>query len=204
MVKLEKLVIATTNPGKAREIRKLLSGTGVEVLTLDGIGPLRMPPEEGATFRENAAAKARFVAARSGFAALADDSGLEVDFLGGAPGVYSARYAGDKATDRENYLKLLGEMEGAPIGSRGARFRCVVALALPDGTVVDFDGSFEGVIADGPSGEGGFGYDPVFFIPPLGRTAAELTAEEKNSMSHRGRALEKLKLWLLENNRSSS
>ena len=198
MESVDKLVIATTNPGKVREIRRLLAGTGIEVLTLDDIGPLEMPPEDKATFRENAEAKARFVAVRSGLAALADDSGLEVDFLGGAPGVYSARYAGDGATDKENYLKLLAEMKGAEPASRGARFRCVVALALPDGTAVDFDGSFEGVIAGEPAGEGGFGYDPVFFIPAEGKTAAELTAEEKNSMSHRGRALEKLKSWLSE------
>ena len=198
MESVDKLVIATTNPGKVREIRRLLAGTGIEVLTLDDIEPLRLPPEDKATFRENAEAKARFVAVRSGLAALADDSGLEVDFLGGAPGVYSARYAGDGATDKENYLKLLAEMEGVEPASRGARFRCVVALALPDGTAVDFDGSFEGVIAGEPAGEGGFGYDPVFFIPAEGKTAAELTAEEKNSMSHRGRALEKLKSWLSE------
>ena len=198
MESVDKLVIATTNPGKVREIRRLLAGTGIEVLTLDDIEPLRLPPEDKATFRENAEAKARFVAVRSGLAALADDSGLEVDFLGGAPGVYSARYAGEGATDKENYLKLLAEMKGVEPASRGARFRCVVALALPDGTAVDFDGSFEGVIAGEPAGEGGFGYDPVFFIPAEGKTAAELTAEVKNSMSHRGRALEKLKSWLSE------
>lgn len=196
MVKLEKLVIATANPGKAREIRTLLSGLGVTVLTLADIGPVEMPPEQGSTFRENAEAKARFVSARSGLAALADDSGLEVDYLGGAPGIYSARYAGDGATDEENYRKLLAGMEGAGPGSRSARFRCVVALALPDGTVVDFDGSLEGVITGAPRGEGGFGYDPVFFIPQEGKTAAELTPEEKNSISHRGKALEMFKRWL--------
>ena len=200
---LERLVLATTNPGKVREIKRLLSDTGIEILTLDDIEPLQMPPEEGATFRENAGAKARFVAARSGLAALADDSGLEVDWLGGAPGVYSARYAGEGATDKENYRKLLGEMEGVEPASRGARFRCAASLALPDGTVGDFDGSFEGVIADGPSGDGGFGYDPVFFIPGEGKTAAELTAEEKNSMSHRAKALEKLKSWLIENGKTA-
>ena len=200
---LERLILATTNPGKVREIKRLLSDTGIEILTLDDIEPLQMPPEEGATFRENAGAKARFVAARSGFAALADDSGLEVDWFGGAPGVYSARYAGEGATDKENYRKLLEEMEGVEPASRGARFRCVVSLALPDGTVVDFDGSFEGVIADGASGDGGFGYDPVFFIPGEGKTAAELTAEEKNSMSHRAKALEKLKSWLIENGKTA-
>src|SRR4030065_1010565 len=159
---VDKLVIATTNPAKVREIRRLLAGTGIEVLTLDDIEPLRLPPEDKATFRENAEAKARFVAVRSGLAALADDSGLEVDFLGGAPGVYSARYAGDGATDKENYLKLLAEMEGVEPASRGARFRCVVALALPDGTAVDFDGSFEGVIAGGAAGGGGVGRAPAF------------------------------------------
>jgi len=198
---VKRLVVATSNPGKVRELKELLAGARVEVLTLSDVEPVKMPPETGATFRENAEAKARFVAGQTHLAALADDSGLEVDFLGGAPGVYSARYAGEGATDEENYKKLLAGMKDAPAGSRVARFRCVVALALPDGRVFDFDGVFEGEIAMEPSGQGGFGYDPVFFIPSAGRTAAELTAKEKNSMSHRGRALEKFKRWLIDCNK---
>lgn len=196
---MDKLVLATRNPGKVREIRKLLEGTGIAVLTLDDVPPMEMPPEEGDTFEENAVAKARFVAARTGLAALADDSGLEVDFLNGGPGVRSARYAGPEATDRENYEKLLKELEGVESGKRSARFRSVVALVTPDGAEACFEGAFEGVIAFTPGGRGGFGYDPVFYVPERGKTAAELTEDEKNSISHRGKALKKLKDWLVSN-----
>ncbi|MDP2690315.1 MAG: RdgB/HAM1 family non-canonical purine NTP pyrophosphatase, partial [Deltaproteobacteria bacterium] len=174
-------------------------GAGVVVLSLDDIPPLEFPPEQGATFEENALAKARFVSMRSNLPALADDSGLEVDCLGGRPGVYSARYAGAGATDEENYLKLLKELEGVPEGKRGARFRSVVAFVSPGGAEATFDGVFEGVIAKAPRGSGGFGYDPVFFVPEAEKTAAEMSEEEKNAISHRGKALKKLKNWLLRN-----
>ncbi|MFQ5736435.1 MAG: XTP/dITP diphosphatase [Thermodesulfobacteriota bacterium] len=196
---MDRLVLATRNAGKIREIRRLLEGTGIDVLTLDDVPAMELPPETGDTFKENALAKARFVARSTGIAALADDSGLEVDFLGGRPGVRSARYAGQDATDEENYRKLLRELDGVPAEKRGARFRAVVALVLPDGTEAAFDGLFEGVIAEAPAGCGGFGYDPVFFVPSEGRTSAELTADEKNSISHRSKALAKLKAWLLRN-----
>lgn len=191
-----KIVLATRNRGKIKEIKEILSGT--EVLTLDDFPNLTMPPETGQTFRENALSKALFVAEKTNLPALADDSGLEVDALGGRPGVFSARYAGKDATDEENYLKLLGEMKGVAMEKRKARFRCVMALAFPDGegTAFTFDGVFEGYIASEPRGKDGFGYDPVFFVPERNKTAAELTLEEKNAISHRARALRKLKEFL--------
>ncbi len=195
-----KIALATRNRGKIIEITKILSGLDIEVLTLDDFPPMEMPPEAGAAFKENAVSKARFVAEKTGLPVLADDSGLEVDSLGGRPGVLSARYAGVGATDKENYLKLLDELKGLPMEKRRARFRCVIAFAEPDpekgGRTVTFDGVFEGFIATGPKGDHGFGYDPVFLIPEKNKTAAELTLEEKNSISHRAMALNKLKDFL--------
>ncbi len=192
-----KIVLATRNRGKIKEIKEMLPGVGV--LTLDDFPGLAMPPETGRTFSENALSKAVFVAEKTGLPALADDSGLEVDALGGRPGVFSARYAGAEATDEENYLKLLGEMKGVATGERAARFRCVMALAFPDGNEkrsYTFDGALEGYIASEPRGKNGFGYDPVFYVPGMGKTAAELTLEEKNAISHRALALKKLKAFL--------
>ena len=206
-----RLVLATSNRGKVREIRGMLMGLGVEVLALDDFKSVELPHETGATFAENALVKARAVAAATGIAALADDSGLEVDCLGGRPGVFSARYAGEGASDRDNYIKLLGELEGVPFEKRSARFRCAVAFVEPGdggrgaggaggaggrGVEMVFEGSLEGFIATEPRGEGGFGYDPVFFLPERNRTVAELPAEEKNAISHRARALEGLRKWL--------
>lgn len=190
-----KIVLATRNRGKIKEIKEILSG--VEVLTLDDLPNLTMPPETGQTFRDNALSKALSIAEKTKLPALADDSGLEVDALGGRPGVFSARYAGEDATDTDNYLKLLDEMKGVAMEKRKARFRCVMALAFPDGQgAFTFDGVFEGYIASEPRGKGGFGYDPVFFVPERNKTAAELTLEEKNAISHRARALRKLKEFL--------
>ncbi len=188
-----KILLATSNRGKIKEITHILEGLDLELVTLDDYPGLQLPPEYGSTFRENALIKARAASAKAGVAALADDSGLEVDSLGGRPGIYSARYAGDGASDRDNWLKLLKELEGVPVEKRGARFRCVLALVWTGGAEEFFEGSLEGVIASEPKGTNGFGYDPVFFIPGTGKTAAELTPNEKNSLSHRAKALEKLK-----------
>lgn len=191
-----KVVLATKNAGKAREIGRMLEGSGVEIISLEGFPEVELPPETGKTMKENALLKARSVASATGLPALADDSGLEVDFLGGAPGVYSARYSGEKATDEENWKKLLRELEGVPAEKRGARFRCALALAGFDGQEHLFEGVFEGAIAEAPRGTNGFGYDPVFIAFGTGRTAAELAPDEKNRISHRARALEALKAFL--------
>lgn len=192
-----KLIVATKNKGKVSEIGNILEGLDVELLSLSDFSDIVMPEETGTTFEENALIKASAIASATGFAALADDSGLEVDSLGGRPGVFSARYAGTDATDEENYLKLLGELEGVPEAERTARFRCAVAFVSSDGTSVVFHGTLEGRIAQRPSGTGGFGYDPVFYIPSEGRTSAELSPEEKNRISHRAKALEGFKAYLL-------
>ena len=191
-----KVVLATKNAGKAKEIGRMLEGSGVEIISLEGFPEVELPPETGKTMKENALLKARAAAGATGLPALADDSGLEVDFLGGAPGVYSARYSGEKATDEENRKKLLRELEGVPAGRRAARFRCAIALVGFDAEEHLFEGVFEGLIAEAPRGTGGFGYDPVFFVPEAGRTAAELAPDEKNRISHRARALDALKAFL--------
>ncbi len=193
-----KLVLATRNPGKIREIKALLKGLPVEILTLEDLPGLSLPPEDGKTFRENALKKARAVARATGLWALSDDSGLEVDHLRGRPGIYSARYAGEGSTDEENNRKLLEELEGVPWDERKARYRCVIALVDPKGRSFTFEGECEGVIAESPKGRGGFGYDPLFFLPEKGKTMAELEPEEKNRISHRGKALRQFVLWLKE------
>ena len=187
-----KLLLATKNRGKIKEIIRLLKGQRVEVLTLDDFPGISLPKEDRSTFKGNALKKAR-VAGETGLAAISDDSGLCVDALGGRPGVLSARYAGDNATDEENLAKLLLEMKDVPEGKRTASFVCVIALVLPSGKEKTFEGRLEGVIAAKPKGRGGFGYDPVFFLPGKNKTLAELKPEEKNLLSHRGAALEKLK-----------
>lgn len=191
-----KVVLATKNAGKAMEIGRMLEGSGVEIISLEGFPEVELPPETGKTMKENALLKARAAAGATGLPALADDSGLEVDFLGGAPGVYSARYSGEKAADEENWKKLLRELEGVPAERRAARFRCAIALVGFDADEHLFEGVFEGLIAEAPRGTGGFGYDPVFFVPEAGRTAAELAPDEKNRISHRARALDALKAFL--------
>jgi XTP/dITP diphosphohydrolase len=193
MARHTKLLIATTNAGKLREYTALLGDLPVQLTTPQQEGIELEVEENGATFAENALLKARAYCAASRLPTLADDSGLEVDALGGAPGVYSARYAGDNATDRQRYEKLLAELRGIPPAERTARFRCVIALALPDGTEEITEGECEGVIIDTPRGEHGFGYDPVFYMPALGKTMAELPPELKNRISHRARALMRMK-----------
>lgn len=187
---IDEIVLATANKGKIREFSGLLEGVFGKIISLND---LETPPdvvEDGETFKENALKKARAIAAYSGLPALADDSGLVVDSLGGKPGIYSARYAGEGATDRDNIAKLLTELSG--IEDRNARFVCVLALVSPDGEEITAEGTCEGVILTEPRGEGGFGYDPVFYLPELGKTMAELPPEQKNRLSHRARAAEAL------------
>ncbi|MGD8625646.1 MAG: RdgB/HAM1 family non-canonical purine NTP pyrophosphatase [Anaerolineae bacterium] len=193
MTETIKLLVATNNPGKIREYEDLLAELppGVEI-TFPAREGLDLEVEEsGRTFEENARLKAEAYAAASGLPALADDSGLEVDALGGAPGVRSARYGGPGASDEDRYRKLLAALDGLPAGRRAARFRCVVALALPGGPVWTAEGRFEGEIGFTPRGAHGFGYDPVFVVAGYGgQTLAELAPELKNRISHRARALE--------------
>jgi len=193
-----KIVLATKNRGKIEEIKELLKDPDAEVLTLGDFPKLKLPAEKAASFRENALQKARFAAQKTGIPSIADDSGLQVDFLGKRPGVLSARYAGAGASDSDNYLKLLKELKGVLPAKRTARFRCVIAFATPEGKEKTFTGLFEGVIGSHPKGRGGFGYDPVFIDPETGKTLAQLPPREKNRISHRGRALEKLRSWLLK------
>ncbi|MBF8266893.1 MAG: hypothetical protein HW388_401 [Dehalococcoidia bacterium] len=193
---LSKLLLGTRNSGKARELRKLLEGAPVELLTLDMVGITAEVEETAGSIAGNAALKAKTYAALSGLPTLADDSGLEVDALGGEPGVLSARYAGPDASDQERVRYLLSKLEGITWNKRGARFRSVIALAEPSGQVHLFEGTCEGVIALEPVGTDGFGYDPIFYIPALEKHMAELTLEEKNLISHRGRAARKVVAYL--------
>jgi len=183
-----KLLIATHNQGKKREYAELLCGLGLELTTLSEMGIRTDVDENGATYAENALLKARAYAAMSGLLTLADDSGLDVDALGGAPGVHTARYAGEGADDCQRYTLLLHNLEGVPDAERTARFRCVIALAWPDGRTEVVQGTCEGRITHAPRGANGFGYDPVFYLPEFDRTMAELPAEVKNRISHRARA----------------
>jgi XTP/dITP diphosphohydrolase len=186
-------LLATTNPDKVREIRALMAGADVEIVGLDSLPPMDAPEETGTTFAENARLKARYYAKASGMAAIAEDSGLEIDALDGAPGVYAARYAGEGATYADNVDKALRELEGVAPLRRTARFATVVVARTPRGEELVVRGEVEGLIADAPRGTNGFGYDSIF--EPLegdGRTFAQMTADEKHALSHRGRALRAL------------
>ena len=183
---MPRLLLATTNAGKAAELRELLAGCGWEIVTPAEIGLNVQAEETGQTYAENATIKAVAYAEASGLVALADDSGLEVDALGGRPGPLSARYAGPDRTDQERVQALLQELAGVPDEERGARFRAVIAIAEPAGRLELVEGSVEGRIAQEPRGEGGFGYDPIFLLPERGMTTAELPPDEKNAVSHRG------------------
>jgi XTP/dITP diphosphohydrolase len=185
------LVIATRNPGKTAEIRDLLKDFAVEIKNLDDLGPIPVVEEDGKTFDDNAYKKASFTAKILGIPALADDSGLVVEALNGAPGVLSARYAGENATDEQRCAKLLREM--ADKINRKAAFECVISIAVPSGPALTYEACCEGLIAERPAGQNGFGYDPIFFYPPLNKTFAQLTREEKSRVSHRGRALNEMK-----------
>ncbi len=184
------LLIANHNPGKLIEYQEIVAGLPFELVTLDDVGIREDVQETGTTFAENARMKALAYARESNLLTLADDSGLEVDALGGEPGVFSRRYAGDDATDAKRINFLLHRMKDVPMEARLARFRCVIAIALPDGQVWESQGTAEGDILFEPRGTNGFGYDPIFYFPRLGKTMAELPAAEKNKISHRARAAE--------------
>ncbi len=182
-----RLVLATANPEKVREFRPLLGGLGYTIVSLWELSDVRLPPEGETSYADNALAKARAVTAATPAVALGDDSGLEVDALGGRPGVASARYGGPGLTGAERIARLLAEL--GPTRSRGARFRCAIALVAPWGEEALVEGVVDGVLTGAPRGTGGFGYDPVFLVPGLGRTFGELTDSEKERLSHRARAV---------------
>ncbi len=186
------LVLATNNSGKIKEIRDLLLDYPLKILSLDSFSEIGKAEETGETFEENALIKARYIGNKTGKLALADDSGLEVDALNGAPGVYSARFAGSGATDWQNNQKLLAQLSGMPYSKRTARFKCVIALYHFERGLWLFKGVCEGMILDEPRGKEGFGYDPLFYYPPFKTTFAELNRAQKNAVSHRGQALFKL------------
>jgi XTP/dITP diphosphohydrolase len=196
-VRREPLIVATSNPGKLREFRELLAGLPFELASYADFG-ITAPEETGATFLDNALIKARHAAAAAGAAAIADDSGLEVDALGGAPGVHSARYAGPTADAAANNAKLLAALAQTPPHARSARYRCALAFLAgsEDPEPLTAEGIWEGRIVDAPRGLGGFGYDALFLLPQLGVTAAELDAAAKNRLSHRGAALRALRARL--------
>lgn len=191
-----RLLIATNNRGKSRELSALLKDASWECTTPADEGITLEPEETGKTFEENAVIKAKAFARASGLITLADDSGLEVDALNGAPGIHSARYAGPEATDAQRNDYLLAKLSGVPWEKRQARFRCVIAIAFPDDRLVLCKGECAGLIALEPRGENGFGYDPIFYFPELGKTMAELTPEEKGRVSHRGKAVRKAREFL--------
>ncbi|AKG53348.1 nucleoside 5-triphosphatase RdgB [Dehalogenimonas sp. WBC-2] len=185
---MPELLLATNNKGKVREYHTLLRDCGYRLVTPADKGISIEVPEIGKSFVENAVLKAKAFAAVSGLLTLADDSGLEVDALGGAPGIYSARYAGDKSSDTDNIDLLLHNLTDVPEDGRSARFRCVIAIVSQSGGTLWTEGKVEGTIASEAKGRYGFGYDPVFYLPELGKTMAELTPEEKNCLSHRASA----------------
>ncbi|MCA9916426.1 MAG: XTP/dITP diphosphatase [Anaerolineales bacterium] len=188
---MTKLLVATHNKGKVKEFAEMLADLDIEWLSLDDVGVTEDVAETGSTFRENSVLKARAYAAETGLLTLADDSGLEVDALDGAPGVYTARYGGAGLTAVQRYQKLLDAIQQVPDPQRTARFRCVIVLANAAGAILgESEGVCEGQIAHAPAGDGGFGYDPVFFLPQFGQTMAQLTPAEKHKISHRGRAVQ--------------
>ncbi len=204
MTSAKEILVATTNPGKVRELRALLGDT-VEWKSLTDFPGIEEVKEDGTTFAENARKKAMGYARATGLWTLADDSGLVVDALGGAPGVNSARFSGERAKeadrkvlDRRNMERLLSLLGGVPREKRTARFVCHLCLASPEEVLVETEGMVEGLITEEPAGTGGFGYDPVFLVPQLGRTVAQLGDQEKNAISHRGNAMRKLKPLLEE------
>jgi XTP/dITP diphosphohydrolase len=181
------LVVATRNKGKIAEIKNLLQGFPVILKDLTDFGPIPPIPEDGETFEDNAYLKASFTARILGYPAIADDSGLVVEALEGAPGILSARYAGEDADDEERCRRILKEMNGKT--NRKAAFHCVISIAVPTGPALTYEGRCEGLITKKPEGKQGFGYDPIFFYPPLGKTFAQMSMDEKNRVSHRGKVL---------------
>jgi len=188
-----KIIFATGNEGKMKEIRMILADLGVELLSMKEAGVKADIVENGTTFEENAVIKAKAVMKLTGAIVLADDSGLEIDYLGGEPGIYSARYMGEDTSYRIKNQNLIERLEEVPEEKRTARFVCAIAAALPDGRVLITRETIEGIIGYEERGEGGFGYDPIFYLPEYGCTTAELPAEKKNELSHRGKALRAMK-----------
>ncbi len=188
---MPKLLLASTNPGKIREFRSLFNGPGYRITTLAEQGIAKVATESGNSYEENAGLKAATYARSSQLIALADDSGLEVDALHGEPGIYSARFAGKDATDADKVKFLLAKLASIPLEKRTAHFKCVIAIAIPQGRLELCHGECHGIIAFEAKGENGFGYDPVFYLPEMGKTMAELPLEIKNQISHRGRAAQK-------------
>jgi XTP/dITP diphosphohydrolase len=187
------VILATRNKGKIREIREALKGLGLRIYSLNDFPDVPEVEEDGKSFAENALKKARFYSEYFGKLTIADDSGLEVKGLKGLPGIYSARYAGERASSRENNQKLLREMQGLPISKRGARFKCIIAVVSQGGREAVAEGSCKGTIGFKEKGKKGFGYDPLFILPKYGKTMAELSLKEKNEISHRGKALRKIR-----------
>ena len=190
---MKKLVFATGNQNKMREIREIYQDLGYEILSMNEAGVAVDIVEDGTTFEENALIKARAIANEIDAIVLADDSGLEIDYLNKEPGVYSARYMGENTSYRIKNQIILDRLHGVPDIVRSARFVCVIAAAFPDGTIETRRATIEGRIAQEPAGENGFGYDPIFYLPDRGKTTAQLSAEEKNEISHRGKALRQIK-----------
>lgn len=184
------IVLATRNKGKTRELKALLKPFPIDIKNLDDFGPIPEVIEDGTTFDDNAYKKACFTARVLGHAAMADDSGLCVEALNGAPGIYSARFAGNNATDADNVHKMLQELENKK--NRNAAFQCVISIAVPTGAALTYEGECKGIITSKPTGNNGFGYDPLFFYPGLNKTFAQLTIEEKSRVSHRGKALSQI------------
>ncbi len=187
-----KIVLATHNKGKIREFQKAFSEIGWEAVPISEVADIEEPEETGSTFEENALQKARYYAKAINLPVLSDDSGIVACALGGRPGIYSARYAGHHGDDEANNQKLVADLATYSGDDRKGYYACVVALAYPDGRALTGEGKCEGIIRDFYQGEGGFGYDPLFFLPQFGKTMAEISMEEKNKISHRGRALRNL------------
>ena len=191
-----RLLVATTNPNKVKEIRRVLDGADVEVITLDGWSDLAAPEETGRTFEDNARLKATYYARATGQVTVAEDSGIEIDALGGVPGVESARYAGEETSYPEKFARLYAALDRTGTRDSAARFVCALAVASPDAILFEARGVVEGRVAQEPAGSGGFGYDPFFFYPPYGRTLGQVSPEEKLAVSHRGQAFRKLREYL--------
>jgi XTP/dITP diphosphohydrolase len=194
---LRKLIVATKNNGKINEIKRLLEGLQLDVMSMVQAGMSTDVEETGNSFEENSEIKARSVFNAKGGIVLADDSGLEVDYLNGSPGIYSSRFAGEGASDSDRIKKLLKLMAGVPFEKRTARFVCAATVILEDGKILKERAACEGYIACGPKGSNGFGYDPVFFLPEFNMTMAEIDSETKNKISHRGKALQLIKKQLI-------
>lgn len=193
MKKVKRILFATGNQGKMKEVREILADLGVEVISMREAGVSAEIVEDGETFEENAVIKARTIMELTGEVTLADDSGLEIDALDGEPGVYSARYMGEDTSYHIKNNDLIRRLSQVPRQQRTARFVCSIAAAFPDGEIITTDGVIEGLIGYEEAGENGFGYDPIFVVPQLGCTTAQLSDEQKNEISHRGKALRKMK-----------